>query len=353
MAIFMDSFQYATANLSRKWNQVSNTVAITTTYTPYPRQLRVINGASVATKVLSSSNVWSAAFPFMFTSNPIGSRPILLFRDGTTTQISIYLTATGEVDIRKGFVTHASTTGPVTDGSILTGSQGSAILMDNTWYYFEVKATFSASIGANDFQVRVTGPLVNETITLAAGQSTIQSANPSADRIFIYGAGTSYTRDAIYGSMYLDNGQASLLGNVRVAALSPDGNGATNQWVGSDANSVDNFLLVDEVTPDDDTTFVSSSVNGQVDLYELTNLPTPAASVLAVQCNAQSRKLDANDVRVEPVYRIGGVDYIDSPIPLGTGYYNIDSVRSTSPATSSPWTGAEINAMQVGVRSDM
>ena len=72
------------------------------------------------------------------------------------------------------------------------------------------------------------------------------------------------------------------LGDVRVAYLAPNGNGASSQFVGSDLNSVDNYLLVDEVPANDDTDYVQSDVLNNIDTYALADLPANAGVVKSV-----------------------------------------------------------------------
>ena len=85
----------------------------------------------------------------------------------------------------------------------------------------------------------------------------------------------------IFDDVYLMAGTGDeFLGDCTVATLLPTGNGFVNQFVGSDGNSTDNYLLVDEQPPSS-TDYVGSATTGQQDLYTLTNL-TGSGTVLAV-----------------------------------------------------------------------
>jgi hypothetical protein len=364
MTIFMDSFQYTSAQIPRKWTNLS-TVGGAGSLTQsnsdlYGRELSLRDLNSVLEKALGESATWSMSFSFKSPSTPSdpartnASRSIVKFKDGVTTQVSIYLAAGRFLHIRRGDVTHTGTTYASIGGVALTGGESTTPLEPDVWYQIEIKATFSASLGANAFQVRITGPSVDETLTLTAGQSTLTTANAWSSRIELRGENSgSWGRGVLYGGMYIDNSQAALLGNVRVAGLFPNANGNSSQWVGSDGNSTDNYLLVDEATPNDDTDYVATATNSQIDLYGMTNLPTPAVSVLSVQWNGQCRKTDAADAYVEPTYRIDGTNYIDSPIMVGNAYHNIFKAVAVSPDTTAAWTQAEIEAMEVGFRSSL
>ena len=359
MAIFMDSFQYTTTQIPRKWSNTggvsSGSCDIETFNALYGRMLRLGSNIGSLEKPLGVSSTWSLSLSFMLSGgqlNPNESRNIIEFRDVGAVQLSVFTQLGRQIQIRRGAVTHNTNGNATTGGTALTGGEGTSVLDPDVWYQIEIKATFSASIGANAFQVRVTGPGIEEIITLASGQSTITTANAWADRIRVFGhLNSANARGGYYGGIYIDNSKAELLGNVRVAALFPNGNGATNQWLGSDGNSTDNYLLVDETTPNDDTDYTGTDTTGQIDLYELTNLPTAAQEILAVQHNQQMRKLDATDAYTEPIFRLGGTNYIESPIMVGNAYHNILFARDTSPATTDPWTESEVNALQAGMRS--
>lgn len=66
--------------------------------------------------------------------------------------------------------------------------------------------------------------------------------------------------------------QTSWPGAESLVYLFPNGNGDLSQWAGSDGNSTDNYLLVDEVPPNT-TDYVESNTSGQIDEYELTATP--------------------------------------------------------------------------------
>ena len=60
--------------------------------------------------------------------------------------------------------------------------------------------------------------------------------------------------------------------DARVDYLPVNGNGYSSQFVGSDSDSVDNYALLSEVTPDDDATYVQSAAPA-IDGYTKTACP--------------------------------------------------------------------------------
>ena len=101
--------------------------------------------------------------------------------------------------------------------------------------------------------------------------------------------------------IYVCTGDDPFLGDIIVETLYPNGNGTVNQWVGTDANSVDNYLLVDDQNTSDS---VRDSVPGHQDLYVLQNLSVADASVVGVAHEAYVRKGDVG--RGVPAAQRGG-----------------------------------------------
>lgn len=58
-----------------------------------------------------------------------------------------------------------------------------------------------------------------------------------------------------------------------IGYLRPNGNGASSQWAGSDGNSTDNYLLLDETPPNGVTDYIQSNTSGQIDDWTLTDTP--------------------------------------------------------------------------------
>jgi hypothetical protein len=369
MAIFMDSFQhYTSAQLVRKWSVFTTAGPVIISGNQYGGTMLTSDvGSAVSNlnmqKFLGASATWSVSLSLKFgEQNPSWSRQVLSFLSNATSQIQIAIDNDQKVKVYSGSPTHSATSSIAITGGTLLATVDS-LLSPNVWYQLEIKATFATSVGANAFQVRLTGPGVDETATVTTGANTNPAATASADRIAIFGLGTGSAtnrRGTSYSGIYADNGQAALLGNVRVAALYPNANGNSSQWVGSDGNSTDNYLLVDEATPNDDTDYVTTETDGHIDFYGMTNLPTPAESILGVQFNVQARKTDAADAYIEPAYRIPDPDeidpptnYFDSPIMVGNAYHNIHAGLTLSPDTSAAWTEAEVNTMEAGYRSSL
>lgn len=138
------------------------------------------------------------------------------------------------------------------------------------------------------------------------------------------------------------------LGDVRVETLVPNGNGNTNQWVGSDGNSVDNWALVDEL-PASTTDYVTGAA-GDKDLYNFTNLSVGAGQVLAVQQHISAMKTSAGAAELIPVMRVAGVESEGTPVGLGqAAAYSQSQIHTVDPSYAG-WTVGKVNAAEFGVK---
>jgi len=229
--------------------------------------------------------------------------------------------------------------------TVLLGQSTSGYFVSDVENYVEVRCKASTTVG--EIEVRLNGapvPILN-LAGINAGLSTV-------GQITLLGAPTG-TRD--FSAWYLLNVDASspsnFLGHIRYGVLTPTANGSNSNWLGSDSDMTDNYLLVDDpaITPDDDSTYVQASVVGTTDLYQMTNLPTTALSIVAVCPVFRSRKTDAGSRAVAPVIRIGSTDYPQTEAFQSTSYSPYRTAAlTTNPNTAAAWTEAAVNAMQVG-----
>lgn len=210
------------------------------------------------------------------------------------------------------------------------------------WYYIELKVTVNNSTGS--FELRVNG----EAWITGSGVDTQQSGNAYANgyRVGQLGGGTTsigVTRvDDLY---YADD----WLGDIRVDTLYPSGNGNSSLWVGSDGNSTDNYLLVDETPPNDGTDYVGSPTVGDLDTYAFGDLPV-AGTVHAVKVKMRAAKNDAGAKSINAVVRDSGTDYDGASQAVSTSYLYYDELYLTNPATAAAWTDTEVNAAEFGVK---
>jgi hypothetical protein len=109
-----------------------------------------------------------------------------------------------------------------------------------------------------------------------------------------------------------------------------------------------NAVCVSERTASGDTDFVYSSIVNDLDLYDMGNLPTTPAAIIAVVSKLYVRKSDAGTRNGAVAVRSGATDVLGADTPLSTTYTYISRVDTTDPATAVAWTLGGVNAVKVG-----
>ena len=224
------------------------------------------------------------------------------------------------------------------------GANGGCLL--DTWYYIELQATIANSPGGSwEFRVDgVTHISASSRDTLYAGDGTCQ-----------FGGSNSGEVDGMYmDDFYLLDSTGTtnndFLGICKVETDLPSGNGNSSVLVGSDADSTDNYLLVDNnaSVPPATTEYVESDTEGDKDTYAMSDLDG-TATVYGVQTTLYAEKDDSGAKFVRPVIRSGGTDYPGTSFALSNGtYVPIDEIWEVDPNTSAAWAYTAVNAMEVG-----
>lgn len=262
------------------------------------------------------------------------------FKEGGTVHIAVTINASGFVEIRRGI-----------GGTLL--ATGSIAITANVWTYLEVRVKINDTTGAVSTQVNAV-----PDISISGVDTRNGGASGVVDRFdhvtgylgALVASAYSYLDDLVL----LDTSGSvnnAFLGDVRVQALFPDGNGNSSQLVGSDGNSIDNYLLVDENPPDGDTTYVESSTPGDKDTYQYGEVRDidAGSQVHAVQACMYARQTDSPAVRtIAARSRSAGVEEAGSNKTLTATYKYHLQVFEDDPS-SNPWTVASVDAGEFGV----
>lgn len=254
---------------------------------------------------------------------------------GATQHLTLMLNSSGRLELRRGS----------TGGALL--ATGTTTIATDTWFYVEVRATVADSGGI--CQVRLNGATTPEIDY--TGDTRNGGTSTNVDAVSLQAFNPSPT--IRFADWYILNASGAVnntwMGDVRVATLTPSGNGASSQLVGSDGNSTDNYLLVDELPPST-ADYVESATVGHTDTYPVTDLPAGVTTVKGVQVAALAAKSDAGAVSARVVARVAGTDYAPDVVALSTSYTETLRMWETSPATSTAWTTTEVDALEVGVQ---
>lgn len=252
---------------------------------------------------------------------------------GATRHLSILYKSDGVIEVRRG----------TASGTILASASTGQAHQD-TWNYIEVKATIADAGGI--VQVRMNGsatPLINFTgDTRNGGTSTL------IDTVGIGGASQCRWADWYILDTAGSAPNNDFLGDVRVYVLQPTGSGNYSQLVGSDGNSTDNYLLVDEA-PYSTADYVGSATIGQKDSYAMADLPAGVSQVFGVMELAIVAKSDAGAAGMKQLLRVSGTDYTTAALALSTSYGEMVNLRDTNPFTGVAWTPGGVNGIEAGV----
>lgn len=164
--------------------------------------------------------------------------------------------------------------------------------------------------------------------------------------------------ESVNGDMYVDDVSIWDTSGESVSAtppemkkyhwVTPDGNGNYDDWVGSDANSVDNYLHVDDIPPDDDTSYIESSTPAERDSYTMTSVDVGGETIDAV-IPVIVAKIGGGVDTLQPFIREDGTDDDGSAVNVGTAYATMEHERFTTEPGGGAWDEAQVNAMEIGV----
>lgn len=241
------------------------------------------------------------------------------------------------------------------DGAIIVMSGGyngtviatfTGAFADAVWVQYEFEITINNTTGA--VHVRKNGNTVDDFV--ATGINTRGgSTNAYANHLTI-GQNSPQNNNAIWDDFlwFSATGAApnTWVGDVRCVQLMPTADTAQKQFTPNSGTS--NFSRVNEAQEDGDTSYVSDVVAGHNDLYDIADLATTPASVVAVQTKGFVKKSDAGARSAQVQLKSGSSTVTSAAAVLPTTYQYISRIDTVDPNTSAAWTGTAINAIQIG-----
>lgn len=332
--LFMDGFDHYTT-LSEKWNGAGANCSISAANGRNGDGMRSNGGLNTTNghirKSIPSVDTVVFGFALKWVSVPaVGGNKLIEITESSTIHLDFILSDSGVITVRRGGLTTLGNT-----------SQG---ISQNIWTYVEVKVVISDTVGEVTIKLDGTTTVLNLT-----NQDTRNGVTGVINQL-------SFGMTASGGDVYLDDlyicdttGTLNndFLGDVKVTTLYPNGNGNYSQWAGSDGNSVDNYLLVDEADANTSDYIQSSTVN-QKDTFTYQDVGV-GATIKGVQICSYVKKSDAGNREVRHVTRVSATDYNSTAQSLGSSYKIIRDIRETDPSTAVAWTEAGINGAEFGI----
>ena len=331
---FLDSFDhYATADIAKKWDTVAGTQNISLSHGRWGTfGARIFSNGVTLTKNLDSQQTWiiggAIVLPAINTAGVIFG-----VMDTGSFQCELRTDGAGRLLITR-------------NGTTILGP-GTTFLIAGVSYYLEFKVTIANSPNGVA-EAKIDGVTEISSSTL----DTQNTANATANQIRLgpgAGGGFDYYLDDFYVCDGTGGVNDDFLGDTRVQTIFPDANGNSSQLVGSDGNSTDNYLLVDETTPNT-ADYVESSTVGDKDTYNYGSLTPTTGAVYGVQILPYAAKTDAGVRSIQAIARHSATEEdTGADMVLSTTVRYFMDVRDTKPGGGS-WSISDVNAAEFGVK---
>lgn len=260
--------------------------------------------------------------------------PLLSFMDGGSAQVDLRYNSSGALRVVRG------------NGAAVLNSYTVPGGHSATWKYVEFKATIHGSTGS--YEVRLNGA----TVMSGTGVVTQHTGNAYANRFHVGTYDNNYY-DRYHDDIYLCDDQGThnndFLGDVQIRAYYPNGNGNSSQWDGSDGNQTDNYALVDEAQPNDDTDYVSAGDAGEKDTYTFGNMSETNGSILGVLVQPYAKEAVAEGTEIVAVARLSGTEQDSDPMAMTIAYAHYQGIFEEKPG-GGQWTITDLNNAEFGVK---
>lgn len=290
---------------------------------------RIVNpsGAQATTGV--GFRLWMSSLP---QGNSANGNAIVRFRTSANADI-IYFQVQADGSI-----------GAYDSANTLLGSTDPATTA-NAFQHVEIKVLRHASAGTAE--VRVNGAVVLDLDTLALGANDIGIITiGSRPRTTSQATPTNYWKDFVLWDGSGSEGN-DFQGSVAVHDLYTDADIDLN-WTPSTGST--GWDLLDKTTPDDTTYIQAGDPAPDPAKMSLTNLPDDVTSVRALIPINRSIKTDGGDCNLQVGITPNDTNWDDgADRPITTAFTYWWDVSHLSPATSAPWTPAEVNSAYVRV----
>lgn len=249
------------------------------------------------------------------------------------------------------------------------GSPSSALSLD-TWYCVELKMDRTPANGSQILEARL-APDDGSTPTIFATSSALTI--PGAAFALSVGGNLDLeaqtTGDWFFDDIAVNDNtgsfQTSYPGQGKIIQLRPSATGDTNTLstqTGGTAGGANNFTRVDEVTPDDATTFNGSNILNEEDMYNLDNSGIGSGDMVnVVSVGARFRNNTASAttrMNLQLEKTSGGTRTTSANIIPNTTSWNTNDAASPRvyPITTyqdpdgSAWTQTTLDSMQIGMK---
>ena len=225
-------------------------------------------------------------------------------------------------------------------GSTLLGTTSDGI-PQNLWTWLSVKYVCSQTDGVVEVKLN------NATVLTYSG-NTQNGASNQVHRPMIRSGATITNGELDIDNLVIATGLASdpPLPECRIfGAVVP----TSNFNVQFTPNAGTNWSNVNEIGPNDDTSYNSSNTVGATDVFVCAP-PTLTGVIPAVKVNFRARKDDAGVRELAPIIRPGTTNQQGPNIEITSNYFNRGYIWQTNPDTGQAWNPGDIANLKFGYR---
>jgi hypothetical protein len=334
--IFMDSCgdAYGSAQVEANWDTVS--VTAPTVETAGGRNdtngLKLAAATTFFAKNVAGLDEYFVGLAFRLQALTT-TIDVLEFNEGAINHVRVTILANGAIEVSR-------------DGTVLATSAAGTILSDG-YNFLEVRAVIDGAAGI------VTVDLDETNVHTLVSQNTENGGSGLIDEIRHWGT----TDIVFYDDIYINNNlgaapQNAFLGNTHIGISIVAADGALNEFpVLEPVSPTDHFEKVNEVPPDEDTSFVASDTPGEQELFTLQGLPTILGdgTIYGVQVSVFAKKDNAGTRQIKPLLNPGVTTASGTDLVLSTSYDYAIEVWQQNPDTVADWAdAAEVEACEIG-----
>jgi len=235
------------------------------------------------------------------------------------------------------------------DGTLLADSGAFAVsTVLGEWHHLEMHIVIDDSAGSIELRVKEPSEAAPVTRISASGLDTRNGGvSGVVDTVELYAGASSGVRSQLRSQHLVFQGPGGqFLGEHRMRVVLPDADSVV-QWTAQGGG--DNYVEVDDDQYDADTTYVESATVSNRDRLALPD-PGFVGQAAAVVVTAMARKDDPGSTKLKLGLReSGGSEDLSAAQAVHTDaveYRPVWHVSHENPATTDPWTAAEIAAAE-------
>lgn len=348
----------ATGALQTKYD-VTTITSVSSTPSPVNPLLSMCNFGSFAgfinTFVFVDSSTIFIGMRWMATTATDG-QSLIEIKKGAGTQCRLRQKAGTAANSTKFELVRGGTGG--SDGTILATS---ADIPGTTYCYLELKVKVHETLGAFEFKINEVQSFINSGNVNTANNA--DATNVCNNLLFRCPTNLPSAIDDIY---WLNDAGAApyntYLGDIIIEGVTVIADGATNNFPTIfPVSPVTHFDKVDDpvtIAPDGTATYVQSTVDGQKELYAMSDLAVISSNILGLQAEAYVKLTNTGSRNIHHTYRQGtggssGTEADGAVVAVvQTGFDPaIQQLWALNPVTGVAWTLADINAMQIGIET--